>query len=162
MEDRTTKIFFSSSNEEFNPYRPATPSESHGYTPMEYAPSPRSANPLLQFRPGVQADASGLQIEDEDARALMAISEIARSGKPQLDAILTEEVDRSEGAIGVACQFFSYSTSALTESWLVPGCGPTSLNALVRKIVAARIDPARVRTGDLRGSITLISEDFDY
>ena len=38
------------------------------------------------------------------------------------------------------------------------GCGPTSLNVLVRKLVAAQIDPAKIRKGDMRGQISLISE----
>jgi hypothetical protein len=42
------------------------------------------------------------------------------------------------------------------------GCGPTSLDALVRKIIAAKIDPARIRRGDMRGMITLVSEEFEY
>ena len=37
-----------------------------------------------------------------------------------------------------------------------------SLNAMVRKIVAAQIDPGRIRRGDMRGSIALISEEFEY
>jgi hypothetical protein len=94
----------SSYKEEFSPYPSQAPSESPGHASTYYIASPASANPLLQFRPDAQMDTNGLQIEDEDARALMAISEIARSGKPQLDSILAEEVDRSEGAVGVACK----------------------------------------------------------
>jgi len=142
-EDITSLPAGSSFNEDFNPYRSQTPTEREAIS-SDYVSSPTSANHLIQFQPGAQGDAPALQVEDEDAHALMAISEIARGGKPQLDSILAEEVRRSEGPIGVAC------------------CGPTSLNALIRKIVAARIDPARIRAGDFRGSITLISEDFDY
>ena len=49
----------------------------------------------------------------------------------------------------------------LTTSSLA-GCGPTGLNAMVRKAVAAQIDPARIRLGDMRGSIALVAEDFEY
>lgn len=42
------------------------------------------------------------------------------------------------------------------------GCGPTSLNALMRKLIAERINPTRVAHGDLRGSIDFIAEDFEY
>lgn len=33
---------------------------------------------------------------------------------------------------------------------------------MMRKIIAAKIDPARLRQGDKRGSITLVSEEFKY
>ena len=42
------------------------------------------------------------------------------------------------------------------------GCGPTSLNALMRKVVAAKIDPKRIMKGDMRGYIDFMCEDFDY
>ncbi|KAH9946045.1 uncharacterized protein BXZ73DRAFT_86249 [Epithele typhae] len=61
-----------------------------------------------------------------------------------LERILADEIERARGAIAVAC------------------CGPTSLDAFVRKTVAAQIDPARVKRGDMRGSITLFSEEFSY
>ena len=46
--------------------------------------------------------------------------------------------------------------------WACVGCGPTSLDAMVRKIVAAQIDPQKVKRGDMRGSIALFSEEFSY
>ena len=42
------------------------------------------------------------------------------------------------------------------------GCGPTTLNAVVRKAVAAQIDPSRLRQGDKSGSIDLVVEEFGY
>lgn len=33
---------------------------------------------------------------------------------------------------------------------------------MVRKVIAAQIDPGRIRRGDMRGSITLVSEEFEY
>lgn len=42
------------------------------------------------------------------------------------------------------------------------GCGPTTLNAVVRKAVAAQIDPVRLRQGDDSGSIDLVVEEFGY
>ncbi|CCM02380.1 uncharacterized protein FIBRA_04475 [Fibroporia radiculosa] len=72
------------------------------------------------------------------------VSEHARPGRPKLDRILAEEVRQAQGAIVVGC------------------CGPLSLNAMMRKTVAAQIDPDRIRRGDMRGSITLISEHFEY
>jgi len=82
--------------------------------------------------------------DDDDIEDLKFVSELARPGKPKLDRILGDEVENSSGATAVGC------------------CGPTSLDALVRKVVAAHINPARVRDGDPRGNITLISEDFEW
>ena len=45
---------------------------------------------------------------------------------------------------------------------LYVGCGPASLNALVRKAIAKQINPARIRAGDMRGSIALIADEFQY
>lgn len=45
---------------------------------------------------------------------------------------------------------------------LTTGCGPTSLNAIMRKHIAEQINPSRVWHGDLRGSIDFISEDFEF
>lgn len=51
-------------------------------------------------------------------------------------------------------------------SWLIgvscSGCGPTTLNAVVRKAVAAQIDPSRIRLGDNSGSIDLVVEEFGF
>ena len=33
---------------------------------------------------------------------------------------------------------------------------------MMRKIVAAQIDPGRIKRGDMRGSIALFSEEFSY
>ncbi|KAF8447432.1 hypothetical protein L210DRAFT_3391034 [Boletus edulis BED1] len=84
------------------------------------------------------------QMDEREAIDVHVVSEHARPGKPKLDKLIADEVQASKGAIVVAC------------------CGPTSLNAMVRKIVAAQIDPGRVRKGDMRGSITLVSEEFEY
>ncbi|KAG2134412.1 uncharacterized protein EDB93DRAFT_846139 [Suillus bovinus] len=83
-------------------------------------------------------------ISEEESRDISVIAEHARPGKPKLDRILADEVEQSEGSVMVAC------------------CGPTSLNVMVRKIIAAQIDPWRVWRGDMRGSISLVSEEFEY
>ncbi|KAH7914687.1 hypothetical protein BJ138DRAFT_999553 [Hygrophoropsis aurantiaca] len=85
-----------------------------------------------------------LDLDDKETADVNAIAELARAGKPRLDRILADEVERSKGSVVVAC------------------CGPTSLNAVVRKIIAAQIDPSRLRRGDMRGSIALVSEEFEY
>lgn len=83
-------------------------------------------------------------ISEEEALDINVVAAHARPGKPKLDRILADEVEQSEGSVMVAC------------------CGPTSLNAMVRKIIAAQIDPGRVWRGDMRGSISLVSEEFEY
>jgi hypothetical protein len=44
-----------------------------------------------------------LEIDEEELEDLHIISEMARPGKPRLDRILADEVERSRGAIAVAC-----------------------------------------------------------
>ncbi|KAF7976337.1 hypothetical protein HWV62_7072 [Athelia sp. TMB] len=92
-------------------------------------------------RPG---DEIALEVDERELHDVSVVSEHARPGKPKLDRILADEVENSKGSVIVAC------------------CGPTSLNALVRKIIAAKIDPARIRHGDMRGMISLVSEEFEY
>ncbi|KAF8843639.1 hypothetical protein BDN67DRAFT_1025275 [Paxillus ammoniavirescens] len=104
-------------------------------TMHDVPPTPPSAraNPKIRF-----------EIDDQEATDVNVVSEKARPGKPKLDKVIADEVEASKGAVVVAC------------------CGPTSLNVMVRKIIAAQIDPARIRRGDMRGSITLVSEEFEY
>ena len=72
------------------------------------------------------------------------IAALARSGRPRLDKILSSEVERSSGAVAVAC------------------CGPSSLDTVVRKLVSSQIHPSRVRKGDQRGFITFYNEEFSF
>jgi len=89
-------------------------------------------------------NAQRFSIDSSEAMDLNIVSEHARPGKPKLNRILADEVEQSRGQVVVAC------------------CGPTSLNAMVRKTIASQIDPARIRKGDLRGSVALVSEEFEY
>jgi hypothetical protein len=84
-----------------------------------------------------------LDVDVAEVDDIAYLSEFALKGRPKLDRIIKTEQERSKGSIVVAT------------------CGPTALNANLRKIIAARIDPARVRRGDLRGSIELVSEEFN-
>ncbi|OCH94962.1 hypothetical protein OBBRIDRAFT_721614 [Obba rivulosa] len=93
---------------------------------------------------GVSPEQLRLDFDEQELQDVGIVAERARPGRPKLDQILADEVERGQGAIAVAC------------------CGPTSLNAVMRKTIAAHIDPSRIRRGDMRGSITLISEDFGY
>jgi hypothetical protein len=100
-------------------------------------------------------------ISEEEVLDMNVVAEHTRPGKPKLDRILADEVERSQGPVMVACKVY---TSLVFDGahLFCPGCGPTSLNAMVRKIIAAQIDPGRVWRGDMRGSISLISEEFEY
>ncbi|KAG2753223.1 hypothetical protein P692DRAFT_20723005 [Suillus brevipes Sb2] len=103
-----------------------------------------SSRGLLSSTPDGTLDSIHFHISEEEARDINVVAEHARPGKPKLDRILADEVEQSEGSVMVAC------------------CGPTSLNAMVRKIIVAQIDPGRVWRGDMRGSISLVSEEFEY
>ncbi|KAF8319297.1 hypothetical protein DL93DRAFT_2053769 [Clavulina sp. PMI_390] len=72
------------------------------------------------------------------------IAALARPGRPRLDKILSSEVERSTGALAVAC------------------CGPTSLDKVVRNLVSNQIDPVRVKKGDQRGFVTFYNEEFSF
>ncbi|KZT67745.1 hypothetical protein DAEQUDRAFT_728741 [Daedalea quercina L-15889] len=85
-----------------------------------------------------------LELDEQEIQDVGFVAEHARPGKPKLDRILADEVQLAKGAIAVGC------------------CGPLTLNAVVRKMIATQIDPGRIRRGDMTGSITLISEDFEY
>ncbi|THH33845.1 hypothetical protein EUX98_g258 [Antrodiella citrinella] len=85
-----------------------------------------------------------LELVDTELADISVVAERVRPGKPKLERILADEVERSKGAVVVGC------------------CGPTSLNAMMRKHVAALISPQRIRRGDMRGYIALVAEDFEY
>ncbi|KAG8692860.1 hypothetical protein FRC08_009488, partial [Ceratobasidium sp. 394] len=63
-----------------------------------------------------------LEMDEDEADDVGVVAEMARPGKPKLPRILADEVERAGGEIIVAC------------------CGPTSLNAAMRKFVADQID----------------------
>lgn len=90
------------------------------------------------------SDLLGLEIDEREAREVDVMSEHARPGKPRLDKVIADEVEQSGGSVVVAC------------------CGPSSLDAMVRKIIAKQTSPDRIRRGDMRGLITLVSEEFEY
>ncbi|KAH0826990.1 hypothetical protein J3R83DRAFT_4649 [Lanmaoa asiatica] len=100
--------------------------------------------PLPTSTLGASSSQVPFEMDEQEATDVNVVSEHARLGKPKLDKVIADEVQASKGAIVVAC------------------CGPTSLNVMVRKIVAAQIDPWRIRRGDMRGSIKLVSEEFEY
>ncbi|KAI9466334.1 hypothetical protein BJY52DRAFT_1241376 [Lactarius psammicola] len=86
----------------------------------------------------------GLEIGDQEMRDVSIMTEFARPGRPKIDSIIKDEAGRTSGRVVVAC------------------CGPATLNAVVRKAVAAQISPSRIRRGDYGGSIDLVVEEFSY
>ncbi|KAG8678430.1 hypothetical protein FRC09_019847, partial [Ceratobasidium sp. 395] len=62
-----------------------------------------------------------LEMDEDEAEDVGVVAEMARPGKPKLPRILADEVEKAGGEIIVAC------------------CGPTSLNAAMRKFVADQI-----------------------
>lgn len=105
-----------------------------------------------------------LDLDDKEVEDVGMVAERARPGKPKLDRILADEVERAKGAVAVACEYPHCAVCAAAGVLLTPvlGCGPTSLDAMIRKVIAAQINPGRIRRGDMRGSITLFSEEFSY
>jgi len=93
---------------------------------------------------GVRGEEVALQFTDDEVEDMLLMTEFAWPGRPQLDKLLKEEVDRAKGPLVVAC------------------CGPTQLSASIRKIVAAQIDPAKIRKGDKTGYIACVTEEFEY
>ncbi|KAL9937737.1 hypothetical protein V8E36_003282 [Tilletia maclaganii] len=79
--------------------------------------------------------------EDEDMRV---IAELARPGHPKLDKIVREECEQSLGRV------------------MISSCGPTSLGTVLRSIATKRMDPAKVKAGDLRYQVNVVTESFDW
>ncbi|KAI0703624.1 hypothetical protein BC835DRAFT_1303149 [Cytidiella melzeri] len=74
-----------------------------------------------------------LEFDEEELVDISVVAERTRAGRPAIHKILADEVERARGSVIVGC------------------CGPTSLNAVMRKNVAAQIDPGRLWRGDERG-----------
>ncbi|CAO1624385.1 unnamed protein product [Jaminaea pallidilutea] len=82
------------------------------------------------------------EVEDIDLRIM---AELAHPGHPRLDRIIQEEARASQGRTMVA------------------SCGPSSLSALLRRIVAKHIDPAKARTDATgKGQINMCIESFEW
>jgi hypothetical protein len=103
-----------------------------------------------------------LELGVQEMQDISIMAEFARPGRPKLDLILRDEVGTAGGRVVVACErSYSNVISRLTEASR-QGCGPSTLNAVVRKAVAAQIDPSRIRRGDNSGSIDLVVEEFGF
>jgi hypothetical protein len=131
----------------FESHRPGSSLDVEGLD-ISRAPSPLKDWEDTTMRGLVERDViSGeikLEVDRQEMKDVSVVAEYARPGKPKLDRIIADEVLQAHGPVIVAC------------------CGPTSLNAIVRKSVALHIDPGRIRRGDMRGSLTLISDEFQY
>ncbi|EIW80352.1 hypothetical protein CONPUDRAFT_137590 [Coniophora puteana RWD-64-598 SS2] len=123
------------------PAESSSPLSRSVFRPLDFEPEAgKPPDNVTLFSP----DVIRFPMDKQEAFDLHVVSEHARPGKPKLDRILANEVEQSQGQVIVAC------------------CGPTSLNAMVRKVIARQIDPARIWRGDLRGSVALVSEEFEY
>ena len=79
-------------------------------TPSRNSPSPSGSKvfatgPMDSVRDLVaETGIPLLEIDEDEMEDLHVISEMARPGKPRIDRILADEVERSRGAIAVACE----------------------------------------------------------
>ncbi|KAF8334273.1 uncharacterized protein EI90DRAFT_3051676 [Cantharellus anzutake] len=116
-------------------------------SPRDDAPSPGDRSTMhAHLLPHTLGDDSDhiFDLSPTDRSDLEFTAALARRGRPRLDRILAEEVNRAAGTLAVA------------------SCGPHSLTAVVRKVVAAQIHPALVWKGDERGYINFFSEEFAF
>ncbi|KAL7422822.1 hypothetical protein Q5752_002118 [Cryptotrichosporon argae] len=95
--------------------------------------------------PGAQQGDAGsaMWIDEADYTAMGILSEMARTGRPKLAALLDDEITMAAG------------------SMIVTTCGPVKLNTVVRNLVSRKISPGKIRRGDARGNITVYSEDYE-
>lgn len=100
-------------------------------------------------------------MDEVEADDTPVVAELARPGRARIDRILADEASMASGSMIVACKLFPAPYTSLVEDSSCPGCGPASLNAVVRKSVAAQIHPSGIREGKTP-SITLVSEDFEW
>ena len=85
-----------------------------------------------------------IDLDAEEDLDLRVLAELAQPGHPKLDRIIRQEVESSQGRT------------------LVAGCGPKSLDIVLRSIVSKQIDPKKVRSGDTRGVVNVVSECFEW
>ncbi len=85
-----------------------------------------------------------IDLDAEEDLDLRVVAELAQPGHPKLDRIIRQEVEASQGRT------------------LVAGCGPKSLDIVLRSIVSKQIDPVKVRRGDTRGIVNVVSECFEW
>lgn len=84
-----------------------------------------------------------IDLDEQEDLDLRVVAELARPGHPKLDRILRDEVEHSQGKI------------------LVASCGPGSLATVLKSVVAKQVDPERVRKGDMRGMINIVTESYE-
>lgn len=115
------------------------------YQQHQRMPTSRSASRLLDNSDdAMRGDSAPIDLDEEEDLDLRIIAELAQFGHPRFDRIIAQEVRDAQGRIMVAA------------------CGPTNLAALLRRIVAKHIDPARVRKGDLSAHVNLCMESFEW
>lgn len=90
-----------------------------------------------------RAGADNLWIDEADYAAALILSENARTGRPKLASIVEDELRNASGAM------------------IVGTCGPAALGTALRALVSNAIDPSKIRKGDMRGHVTMYTEDFE-
>lgn len=138
------------------------PTLEHGFSPYHKELGMSGENASLRGLVTDTDDLVRLEVEEAELRDVSVVSEHTRAGRPKLERILSDEVETANGSILVTCEFCIGFALSSGFSSTASGCGPTPLNALVRKAIAAQINPARVRKGDMRGSISLVADEFNY
>lgn len=89
-------------------------------------------------------DDAPIDLDAEEDLDLRVVAELAQPGHPKLDRIIRQEVEASQGRT------------------LVAGCGPKSLDIVLRSIVSKQINPSKVKHGDTRGIVNVVSECFEW
>lgn len=126
-----------------NPFMASSPY--HDHAPFE-PPDPRR---FTRF-----------DMDEIEAEDVPLVSELAQPGRASIEQVIAEEVSRSYKSMIVTCTF--YLVLRLPSAPLIYlGCGPTTLNAVVRKSVAAQIKPLLIMRGRAP-MIDLISEEFEW
>ncbi|GJJ06830.1 hypothetical protein Clacol_001026 [Clathrus columnatus] len=139
--------------------KPPTVTTNNVYTPKKSTVSPKSAGraKLLQVNHSLPADKHAhtffkpldphrhtrFDMDEIEAEDVPLVSELAQTGRPNIDQVVVEEASRSHKSMVVAC------------------CGPTTLNAVVRKSVAKQIKPRSIMKWQ-SPAIDLVSEDFEW
>ena len=125
--------------------RPGTPDSFGHFTPQAQSQGHSDvAHSAAHLVPADPTDnAVPIDLDEQEDQDMRVLAELARTGHPKLDRIIREEAEISKG------------------STLVTSCGPNSLAVVIRSIVTSVIDPARVRKGDMRGMVDVVTESYD-
>ena len=91
--------------------RPTSYASSRSASSFEMVPTTPTGNESSRWLgPEVLVnEGAALSVEPEEMEDLRVVSELTRPGRPRLDRILAEEVERSKGRVAVACKLHLYT-----------------------------------------------------